>query len=156
MNDLDQYKTVAKAIEQAFATVPYPGDNNIAYYQDYYPSDDWDCAEVFRGKHWREILPERLRECPTSCLTLEAFHFYLPAYLLGKLKHSKKTDFAGDAIIYSLEPPEDSLALWIRKIEQLSTSQKAAVRMFLEAMAIGGRRIHKDAQRALDKYWSKF
>ncbi len=44
----DRIKRVIREIEEAFADVPYPEDENISPYE---PED----VEAFRGRHWREV-----------------------------------------------------------------------------------------------------
>jgi hypothetical protein len=146
------------SIGKAFATVPYPGDTDIAYNQDYARSDGWDCAEVFRGKHWQDVPPAELIKCPIQFLTTKAFPYFLPAYMLARLEHSDEADVAGVFVVYFLKPPEksDRLVEWLTTIDTLNLDQKRAVRLFLEAVADNQEDTLADARAALSSYWSQF
>jgi len=150
-------KAAVTSIEEAFATSGYPGDDHIAHHQNYNPSDGWNCAEVFRGKAWQDVEPAALIKCAIPFLTPEAFRYFLPAYMLGKLLHPTEADVAGDFIVYSLVPPkeDDHLVAWRKQLEPLTPAQKRAVRMFLEVIANDPDDIFRDAQNALDGFWNK-
>ena len=139
-------------------SVQYPGDDNIASHQDYKPSDGWNCAEVFRGKDWRSVPPKDLLKCAIPFLLPQAFHYYLPTYMLAKLEHPDEADVAGDFIVYSLVPPSDQIAAasWLKRMNRLDNAQKTAVRLFLETVAADQDGIQRDAREALDKYWNRF
>lgn len=85
MNDL-----IAR-IEQAFADVPYPGDENLT--QSSHGDEPAALVLEFRGRtDWRELSAEFLDQAPDgwgSALAFfsgEAHRFYLPAYLIADLR----------------------------------------------------------------------
>jgi hypothetical protein len=134
-------------IEQAFAAVPYPGDDGICQGV----TDEGQCplseeeriAAVFRGRHWKEVpLDDLARYSATLCfLTPAAYRFYLPAYLLAVIRLSleplERVPRVGDVedeLLYSLTPATDSSDLWDyrhQRIDALTPDQKAAVQAFL-------------------------
>jgi hypothetical protein len=60
-------------IADAFADVPYPGDDHIV--DDPF---DWEAAELlacFKGRHWKELSYEDLFQNSLSFVGLEAFSF---------------------------------------------------------------------------------
>ena len=84
-------ETIKQLIREAFADVPYPGDDEIV------PSgSSWeyyaDTLEYFQGRtDWRTLSIDLLNEAETgwgpalAFFTPAAFRFYLPAYLLADL-----------------------------------------------------------------------
>jgi len=88
---------VKEQIRSAFAHVEYPGDWCIRGGDE--GEEPYLIERDFRGKtDWRLLDPEFIDQSPDglgsalSFLSDEAFHFYLPAYLIadidGRLKHS--------------------------------------------------------------------
>jgi hypothetical protein len=112
------------SIQEAFADVPYPGDDNLAL-----PGarDDGDSViELFRGRDWRSLQPRELWPPAVYFMTPQALHYYLPGYLLGC-----DTVEAGDA--------KDSLLGLIRSngieyFDFLSTTQKKVLADYIYAI----------------------
>lgn len=84
-------EVIIAKIEHAFATVPYPGDGNLAAKS--YGDEPAELEEEFRGKRdWRALDGKFLDQAPrgwASALSFfsdEAFKFYLPAYLICDLR----------------------------------------------------------------------
>ncbi len=77
--------TTRELIENAFADVPYPGDDNIADHQDCLECDD--VRAFFRGKSWRQLKFPELQDFHGALplLTVEAFHYFLPGFMLACL-----------------------------------------------------------------------
>lgn len=72
---------IAQEVEQAFATVAPPEDDDSPG-----SSAHWkNVPDAFRGKHWKELSPEVLREhdYDLKYFSPGAFHFFLPAYLIA-------------------------------------------------------------------------
>lgn len=141
-------------IADAFADVPYPGDNHIV--DD--PSD-WEAADLltcFKGRHWKELSHEDLFQNSLTFVGLEAFSFYLPAYLYAALDDYKHSDH----VVFGLCPTTDNpkLLAWdLRRYDQLDARQRAAVRSFLEYMHQTHRFVvtRKDLEEALAGYWAR-
>jgi len=86
-------------IESAFADVPYPGDNSIALHQDCF-----ECEELrvyLRGKTWRDLSFPKLHDFHASLphLTPEAFHYFLPGYMLAAITHWEEVDMIPYSIV---------------------------------------------------------
>jgi hypothetical protein len=142
-----------QAIQEAFAEVPYPGDDGIGY-----NLSDWDGQKVnrdFKGYHWREV--------PRNVLVYHHYNlcffsprgrqFYLSTYLLAGL--DEFVDIA-DTTIYYLSSLDD-----LRYVEQqhgfYTPAQKHAVCLFLEYVRDEMPHVSLGdlAQRALDVYWGR-
>ena len=90
---MDSKNDVRRQIEEAFSGVRHPGDWCLR------GSDEGDepflTEEEFTGKHdWRSLDPEFLDQSPNglgsalSFLSDEAFHYYLPAYLIADVEEA--------------------------------------------------------------------
>src|SRR5690242_17182928 len=80
---------VKRQFEEAFADVPYPGDDLIAY-----DKDAWECPKLnadFRGYHWRDVPREIVRSHADDLALLSpaGFHFYLPAFVFASFDDSE-------------------------------------------------------------------
>ncbi len=104
-------------IEKAFRNVPFPG-NKIAYHGNEFELDD------FLGKRWQDINPAHLHSSALIFFTLEAFHYYLPAFLIAIIKTPDKINFMTvENLIKKL-----SFADWTKKrIHKLFTKQQKVV-----------------------------
>lgn len=100
-------------VEQAFADVPYPGDENIAY-----PNDMDHLQFILKGKHWKEVAPGKrvgshwernkfvvMEEIYLGLYMLrpEAFAFYLPVWLIAAMDYYEYGEL-GDTTIRALSP----------------------------------------------------
>lgn len=72
-------------IRAAFADSIYPGDDNLVTGSEW-GTDDWP-ASFYRGKHWQELSNGEIQASYDSLpfLTIVAFQFYLPAFLIASL-----------------------------------------------------------------------
>jgi hypothetical protein len=147
-------------IEEAFASVPYPGDERIAY-----APNAWECEELnadFRGLHWTNIPRDVLRRHSDdlALFSTGGFHFYLPAYLSAALDDF--WDVRG-FVLSHLTPPAvsaDASGQWassLRRFEHLTPSQKNAVRACLEYFRdeAPGDLSRAQVSEALDRYWGR-
>ena len=102
----DEALKLKAEIEEAFADVPYPGDDNIGkagYFEGV------EVAEHFKGIKWQDykdnpsqFLTMRLNG-DLSFMTHEAFRYYLPLYMIQALIDRKNADCLPDGIITSFE-----------------------------------------------------
>jgi hypothetical protein len=83
-----------RQIEEAWATVPYPGDDRIV------PDVLWDeerqeMRAGLVGRHWREVDREAIKFCRDALplLTVEARRFYLPAFLFAAIDDFWEVDW---------------------------------------------------------------
>src|SRR5437879_13330744 len=82
--------SLKQAIEEAFAGVPYPGDDNITRC----PYNCPECREMgdyFKGRTWTGHAVKDLRERHTALLlfTPEAFQYFLPAFMFAAISSSE-------------------------------------------------------------------
>ena len=99
---MDNKEALIAQIEDAFAEVTYPGDANLK--GSTMGDEPFIVEKAFSGKtNWRNIDPTFLNLAPDnlasalSFFSNEAFHFYIPAYLIadvrGQLHHSNPLPF---------------------------------------------------------------
>ena len=115
-------------IEKAFAEVAYPGDNNITRC----PYGCRECrriAEYFKGRDWTGHTVEELRACHVALalFTPEAFHYFLPAFMLASLDTYEKGDLIPDAIRFHFEYAEESKGHFPVRMSKLSGEQRKAI-----------------------------
>ena len=91
----DQLEAVKATVESAFASISYPGDDNVIRKT----TPNFDGVTLLIGKHWNEIAPGPRKgahwvkkqldllysgaDFPLFSLTDEGYIFYLPAYLIA-------------------------------------------------------------------------
>jgi|GEM_PF-3332550 len=85
-----QRDALIQRIETAFKNVPYPGDASLTIEDNGYNGFFGNIPQTlqdFRGKHWKELSTEFVLKRPSSLsvFTRRAYHFYLPAYMIGVL-----------------------------------------------------------------------
>jgi hypothetical protein len=135
---------VKRSIEEAFAKVPYPGDDGIVYSPHAWEADEYRAE--FTGKHWREVTDPTLlqRRRALSMFSIDGLRFYLPAYLIATI------DFPAEAAEWSssltgilypdFDPPriggkkirDYEMHQWDQLMRALTAEQKHAIRLFFE------------------------
>lgn len=82
---------VIRVIEEAWQEVPYPGDDKIFTPHSY---DDEDIANYFAGTTWHGHRPEDLRAHSSAFtfFTPEAFHYWLPAFMIAAIESPEEAD----------------------------------------------------------------
>jgi hypothetical protein len=129
-----------REIEHAFASVKYPGDDQLVYNSSGQHLECKEVAEAFRGKHWKALSLETLSHHSSGLffLTPEAYRFYLPAYLISGSLHYDEAEGVADSVVFSLIPPSAAKdialygALSEMRIGSLSLTQRNAIRAFLQ------------------------
>lgn len=126
-------------IADAFAGVPYPGDDNLIRC----PYNCTECqriADYFRGKTFLGHAPEELRtyHVALALFTPEAFQYFLPAFMLASLDSYEKFDVLPDAIRFHFEYVLEYRTFFAVKMAQFSTAQKKAVIDYLLCMESKG------------------
>jgi hypothetical protein len=123
--------SLKKQIIDAFSDVAFPGDDNLVPKTQY--DEDVQCAEnVIKGKHWRDLRASDLDQCDVlSFVTAEAFHFYLPAFLVTALAYQDGRFVF--RVLSSLRPPRArSLSAWFTaRMKLISPNQRHAIKDFL-------------------------
>ena len=140
----DEQKKLVETITEAFADLPYPGDDRLL--TELEVSESPEIRREFTGKDWREISPgigddEWMHWSPDSLnwLSPEAFRYYLPAYLISCIEDAVNADVIPYTLISVLNPAcEDThpVAAKIAKarfeqtVAPLSIRQKRAISEF--------------------------
>ena len=88
---------VIRQIEEAWADVPYPGDENIFTPDSY---DDEDIVNYFHSTTWRGHDPVALRAHSSAFtfFTPVAFHYWLPAFMIAAIENPDEADVILDYI----------------------------------------------------------
>jgi len=105
-------------IEAAFNNVPYPGDDNIITSQR---PEDKAIALIFKGVRWQDWKENPSQFLTMNCqtalflMTDEAFHYYLPLYMIQALLDYEKADVIPSSIGSSfIEPYHPILQRWTK------------------------------------------
>jgi hypothetical protein len=97
----DWRKELVQKIESAFADTPPPAQQKLVIF-------GWGVVtEGIQGKHWSEIdLDVLLKHKGTlSASPIDAFRYYLPAFLRAAVLHPDRVDTVHDSLIFLLTPP---------------------------------------------------
>jgi len=116
---------VIRLIEDAWREVPYPGDDKIFTPDSY---DDEDIVNYFGGTTWRGHDPADLRAHSSAFafFTPEAFHYWMPAFMIAAIQHPEEADVVCDRIPDSLSGPHAS-----ERWPLFSAPQRRAVAAYL-------------------------
>lgn len=92
---------VILAIESAWQGVPYPGDDKIFTPDSY---DDEDIINYFSGTTWRghDAASLRAHSSAFTFFTPEAFHYWLPAFMVAAMQNPQAADVVVDRIAWSV------------------------------------------------------
>ncbi len=161
---MDEYNRraaqIAARLEAAFASVPYPGDDNISASPQWHVNAEMD--HFFKGRNWPGLSPEELSEQRFSLyhFTPAAFRFFLPAYMRAALLHSEVVDTVWEFVFGCLAPPEDSdssaMQWFMARVEGLTPDQRSAAKAYICFYTeIENSYPDPRRQRAL-AFWSKF
>ncbi len=120
--------SLQQSIEQAFATVEYPGDNNITRCP-YHCAECRRIAEHFKQTTWTGHSLEDLRNhhVALSLFTPEAFHYFLPAFMLVSLSGYEKGDVIPDAIRFHFEYSQEMKGHFAVRMSKFSPAQRKAI-----------------------------
>ena len=123
------------AIEEAFANVPYPGDDNITRC----PYDCTECrrvAEFFKGKTWTGHTVEELKpfHIALSVFTPEAFHYFLPAFMMVSMSLYEKGDVIPDAIRFHFECSQEMKGHFAVRMSKFTPAQRKVIIDYLVLM----------------------
>ena len=112
-------------IQEAFASVEYPGDENITRCP-YNCSECRRIAEYFKGKAWTDQAGEELRQyhVALSLFTPEAFHYFLPAFMLASIDSYERGDVMPDAIRFHVEYAQDIQGHFTVRMSKLTGAQR--------------------------------
>lgn len=119
-------------IETAFADVPYPGDNNLTIKDGDVFADVVETRRDFRGKHWKELSPEFIHEhrSALNIFTRRAYHFYLPAYMIGVLLDANNGSLVAIQLLHDFVVGETN---WVAvQLNEFSSEQRTAILEYLK------------------------
>jgi hypothetical protein len=120
--------SLKQTIEEAFADVEYPGDQNITRC----PYNCAECrrvAEFFKGRTWTGQNDEELRpqHVALTLFTPEAFHYFLPAFMLVSIGGYEKGDVIPDAIRFHFEYTLEMKGHFVVRLSKFSRAQRKAI-----------------------------
>lgn len=161
MDSQKRLRLLKDEISEAFKDVPYPGDDNIATTKR---DEQLEHLAEFKGKHWKELTFEFLVPRHWSSMhfmTLEAYRFYLPAFLMISAEFYYESDVLVEYTLRDLVLPlekesESSLRReFVERFGSMTAQQKRAIRLFLEFIrdAYPHDPIYNDHNIALERYW---
>jgi hypothetical protein len=92
---------VIHQIDDAWRDVPYPGDEHIFTPDSY---DDEDIVNYFGGTTWQGHTPANLRAHSSAFtfFTPEAFHYWLPAFMIAAIQNPEEADVICEYIPWSV------------------------------------------------------
>ncbi len=130
-------EVIKKRILEAFRDTPYPGDENLVADQSGYDPESREVAKAFRGKDWRNVSAEMVREyaCALPLFTPVAFRYYLPAYMYVCASSYYDLGVALNSVIFNLTPPKEPGDrvwdfFWAR-VQKFNESERNAIKAFL-------------------------
>ncbi len=100
-----QINELRNVIMEAFQTNPYPGDD---FDKISATTVDEDIVECFRGSTWAGHLIADLRKhhVALTFFTIEAFRYWLPAFMLAELEDPDEADIIAEHIAWNLSDQE--------------------------------------------------
>ena len=127
--------SLKKLIVEAFANVPYPGDDNITKCP-YNCSECRRIAVYFKGKSNTGCTAEDLRNyhVALSLFTPEAFHFFLPGFMLASVDSYERGDVIPDAIRFHFEYSHEMQGHFAVRMSKLTADQRHAIIEYLILM----------------------
>ncbi len=127
--------SLKQTIQKAFADVSYPGDDNITHCP-YKCAECRRIAEYFKGRDWQGQSVDELRKhhVALSLFTPEAFHYFLPAFMLVSLDSYEKGDVIPDAIRFHFEYAHECQGHFAVRMSKLSPPQRKAIIDYLVHM----------------------
>lgn len=125
-----------QTIVAAFKDVAYPGDNNITRCP-YHCSECRRIATFFKGKTGGgNITLEELRNyhVALSLFTPEAFHYFLPVFMLASMVGYEKGDVIPDSIRFHFEYSQEIQGHFPVRMSKLTADQRKAIIDYLVLM----------------------
>ncbi len=125
---------IIEQIKHAFASVLYPGDDNIVPKTQYDDETQITEAELL-GKRWNELtllVEDFSYGFSLSFLTPMAYHYYLPAFLISSVELEEDANIVSETI-WSLTPPEESNnnGVFYSRMVLLTPEQHSAIAVFV-------------------------
>lgn len=131
----EKLEKLKQRILTAFDDVPYP-EGLIA------PHECDECYEIrktFAGSDWKTIDPKVLEENfgIISLFSSQAFHYFLPAYLIYSLnRFSEKDNTTLEFTVYAITPGKEAVEnrfdYWRERFEEFNSEQMSCIYEFLD------------------------
>lgn len=153
----NQPRDVARRIEEAFADVPYPGDDHLVVG---WTPEDVEIASFLRGRRWQNLPLEWLARNHEVVffMTPEALRFYLPAYLIASLLHYDQAGNIPSSVMFLLELPSaddsDGQGRFQARFEPLSRRQREAIKAFIEYLRDEHGEAYPEDTSPLLRWWA--
>ncbi len=154
-SDPDRFAAVIRQIEQAFADVAYPGDDEMLH-----PDcmDDMDIAAYYGSVSWADLPATTIAQesAALSFVSPAGFQFLLPAYMIWTLRNLTSGWASVEHTIWSLHPGWSRPELHdfqVSKFALISDEQRKAIIAFLAALAEEADDLGDDARSALESHW---
>lgn len=127
--------TLKQTIERAFADVSMPEDGNITHCP-YHCSECGRIAAFFKGRSSGGLTLEEMRaqHVALSLFTPDAFHYFLPAFMLASLGSYEKGDVIPDAIRFHFECSHEMKSHFAIRLSKFTPEQREAIIEYLVFM----------------------
>jgi len=129
--DMKSYAIIIDRIKEVFPRIEPP--DSVVGFSKRYP-DYEEIQTVFTGMPWWEFNCNLVKDNfdKLSLLTSEAFHYYLPAYLLCALEDFDPFSTVLEFTIYSLMPDDSNDAQFLKtRARHFTVDQKKVLIQFL-------------------------
>jgi hypothetical protein len=128
-------KSICDTIHRTFGDIPYPGDDDIVPRDMKNDRSSQEVRRAFRGKPWQSLTKEEVyRHCDDLVfMTPEAYHFFLPGFMVHCLLTPLEVNTACSSIVYELAPPEqiEDQEWWRQRVSLFNRMQGEAIVEFL-------------------------
>ena len=131
--------SLKQRIEEAFANVPYPGDEHITHCP-YRCSECTRVAAFFKGRTMTDLTLEELRvqHVALSLFTPEAFHYFLPAFMRVSMDRYEKGDLIPDGIRFHFEYNAEIQGHFVVRMSKFTPAQRKTIIDYLIQMESKG------------------
>jgi hypothetical protein len=123
--------SLVERIETAFESVAAPTADRVVT-----PTyDDEGVTALFKGRNWKHVSIEELRthHVALSLFSPEAFHYYVPAFMLAELRDPIAAGQIGPSLLFHFSRPEEKS--WEPELRQrlalLTPEQKSVIADFV-------------------------
>lgn len=153
-------------ISSAFSKEQYPENSPITQNDTTEGTEEYEIAQAFHGKSWKEIESVTVRYHSTALFFFmpQAYRYFLPAYMTLCITDYSEVDHAITALIGSLRLPETSKAegrpykRFLAIVSGFTDKQKNVIAHFLEYISetYGEHFPAHPPSITLDLYWKQF
>ena len=127
---------LVERISRAWKDVPYPGVENIFTPDSY---DGEGITDYFKDTTWQGHKPEILRahdSAISTFFTKEAYHYWLPAFLIAAVEDPDELSQGVDALVESFIPDDSwSKEEYLSRMAMLTNEQKRVIINVIEYLA---------------------